>query len=200
MRFSIIVPAHNSEKWLRKCLDSVKQQTFKDYELIVVCDSCTDSTEQIAREYTTIVESVDYGKDGLTRNYGLKLAKGDYILFLDSDDWFLHEYVFEILHEKLRENKNTDVLCFSFIIKGVMYATTRDDNGNFWTACWNKCYKRTFLNRISFSSVYYCSDVGFTNDVMSRFPRLVEWDMPLYYYNYLCDGSMSKDIEESKKK
>lgn len=50
MRFSIIIPAHEAENRIRVALDSIKQQTFKDYELIVVCDACTDRTEEIAKE------------------------------------------------------------------------------------------------------------------------------------------------------
>ena len=52
MMFSIIIPAHNAAEYIRKGLDSIKSQSYKDYELIVVCDACTDNTEAIAREYT----------------------------------------------------------------------------------------------------------------------------------------------------
>ena len=51
MRFSVIIPAHNAAGHIRKALDSVRSQTFRDYELIVVCDSCTDDTQEIAEEY-----------------------------------------------------------------------------------------------------------------------------------------------------
>ena len=116
MRFSIIIPAHNAEHHIRKCLDSIKQQTFTDYELIVICDSCTDHTEEIAREYGAIIDRVCFGRDGLTRNRGLEKAKGEWVLFLDDDDWWLHEYVLSQINQKLIENPDIDVLAFSFIL------------------------------------------------------------------------------------
>ena len=87
MRFSIIIPAHNEEKNIRKLLDSIKSQTFTDYEVIVVCDSCEDATESIAKEYGARTLNVDYHTDGLTRNAGIDIAKGEWLLFIDADDW-----------------------------------------------------------------------------------------------------------------
>ena len=76
--FSVIVPAHNSEGHLERCLDSVERQTCKDYELIVVCDACTDNTDSVARFYTdnNHVIITNHGMDGLARNAGIDAAKG----------------------------------------------------------------------------------------------------------------------------
>lgn len=97
MKFSIIIPAYNSAGYIRKALDSIQIQSFTDYELIVVCDSCTDDTRAIAEEYGAKVEEVDCHCDGGTRNRGLDIAQGEWILFMDDDDWWLHEYVLEQL-------------------------------------------------------------------------------------------------------
>ena len=64
MKFSIIIPAHNEEKHIRKALESIKQQSFKDYEVLVICDACTDNTKQIALEYTDKVWEVNCRKSG----------------------------------------------------------------------------------------------------------------------------------------
>ena len=93
--FSVIVPAHNAENHIRRLLDSIAAQTFTDYELIVVCDNCTDSTEQIAQLYGARTERVSFGRDGLARDRGIELARGSWILFADDDDWFMHENVFQ---------------------------------------------------------------------------------------------------------
>ena len=89
--FSIIVPAHNSAEFINRCLDSVKMQTFTDYELIVVLDDCRDDTDQIALLYTDKVLITWHGRDGLARNAGIDAAEGEWILFLDDDDWWIHE-------------------------------------------------------------------------------------------------------------
>ena len=192
MRFSVIIPAFNAEDRIRKVLESVKNQTFTDYELIVVCDSCVDNTANIAREYGAIVDEVKFGRDGLTRNRGIDMAKGEFLLFLDDDDWWLHEYVLEQLDSKLKEVPDVDILCFSFIFRHWKYATPKGNNGRRWIAVWNKCWRREFVGKSRFSAVYSKSDVDFNNDVMDKNPRIVDWDMPLYYYNYLRDGSISE--------
>lgn len=192
MRFSIIIPAHNAEGHIRKCLDSIKQQTFKDYELIVICDSCTDHTEEVAREYGAITERVAYGRDGLTRNKGLEKAKGEYVLFLDDDDWWLHEYVLEQINQKLNENPGLDVLAFSFIFKGWMYATPLSNRGDHWIAVWSKCWRRAFIQDCKFSNEWSVSDVQFHRQAFAKHPKVLDWDMPMYYYNYLRKGSISE--------
>lgn len=192
MRFSIIIPAHNSAAYIRKALDSIKQQTFQDYELIVICDSCNDNTEQIAKEYGAITARVGYSRDGLTRNDGIARATGEYVLFMDDDDWWLHEYVLELLDRKLKENPDIDVLCFSFIFKGVKYATPTGNGGKHWVAVWNKCWRRTLIADVKFSNELSTSDLTFNQKAMAKLPRLLDWDMPMYYYNYMRVGSQTE--------
>ena len=192
MRFSIIIPAHNSENYIRKALDSIKSQTFTDYELIVVCDSCDDHTEDVAKEYGAITKRVGYGRDGLTRNDGLGMAQGEYVLFMDDDDWWLHEYVLDQLDRKLKDNPDIDVLCFSFIFKGWKYAEPLGNSGGHWTATWNKCWRRAFVKDCKFSNEWSISDVTFHKQVMAKKPKILDWDMPMYYYNYLRKGSISE--------
>lgn len=191
MRFSIIVPAYNAENRIRKCLDSIKQQTFMDYELIVICDSCEDRTEEIAKEYGAITKNVSFHQDGQTRNAGIDMAKGDWILFLDDDDWWLHEYVLQQLSDKLDQTPGIDVLCFSFIFKGWKYASPAGNQGCHWIAVWNKCWSREFVGNTRFSARWSKSDVDFNDEMMRKHPRMVDWDMPMYYYNYLRPGSIS---------
>ena len=134
--FSVIVPEHNSEKFMRKGLDSIKEQTFTDYELIIVCDACTDNTVNIAKEYTDKVFEIDKKRCGAARNLGLDNAKGQWILFMDDDDWFLHNYVFEMLYNKIK-TIDTEVLAFSFIMNHRGYTKC----GMKWPAIWNKAWK-----------------------------------------------------------
>ena len=192
MKFSVIVPAHNSAGYIRRALDSITAQSFKDYELIVVCDSCTDNTEQIAKEYGARTEAVSFHADGLTRNRGIELARGDWVLFMDDDDWWLHEFVLQQLADRLREDM--DVLCFSFIFKGIKYAGPLGNGGRHWPACWNKCYKRAAIGGSRFSDVTDgTADVQFFVEMFSKGLSIWDWDMPLYYYNYFREGSISQE-------
>ena len=194
MKFSIIIPAHNAAGHIRKALDSIKSQTITDYELIVVCDSCTDDTEAIAKEYGARTEAVTYHADGLTRNRGIELATGEWLLFMDDDDWWLHEYVLQQLSDKIDQNPRVDIIAFSFIFRHVGYARPiRKINGQHWIACWCKCYRREAVIGSWFSPITDGSaDVQFFTEVFHRGLIVLDWDMPMYYYNYWRDDSISE--------
>lgn len=197
MRFSFIIPAFNAEDHIIKGLESIKAQTFKDYELIVVCDRCKDRTKEIAENYGAKTLEVDFGRDGLTRNAGLDIAQGEYILFMDDDDWLLHEFVFEQINKKLKETNDPELLCFSFIWKGVMYANPIAKSGQLYPSVWNKCWRRDYIGNHRFTDVYSISDFYFHNEMMKVPHRQVLFDMPMYYYNYLRPGSISDEMGRS---
>lgn len=200
-RFSIIIPAYNAENRIRKALDSVRDQTFKDYELIIVCDSCEDKTAEIARLYGAKVIEANYHNDGLSRSRGLDEATGEWVLFMDDDDWWLHEYVLWQINEKLKEHKDAmDVLCFSFIFKGWKYAKPAGNNGKHWIAVWNKCWRRSAIGETRFPLIKNCSDAYFHQAMFQKDLKIVCWDMPMYYYNYLRPGSISWEIKQGGKK
>ena len=190
-KFSIIIPAYNAEGHIRKALDSIKSQVYKDYELIVNCDRCTDNTFNIAKEYTNKVYKADFGNDGLSRSLGLDMAEGDWVMFMDDDDWWLHEYVLTMIDRKLGE-KYCTILAFGFIFKGAGYARPQGNHGQHWIAVWNKVWKRRFIGNVRFPNVHSCSDRYFHNELMKHNPVIVNWDMPFYYYNYLRKGSISE--------
>lgn len=95
---SIIVPAFNAEEWLPRCLDSIVRQTSNDWELIVVDDGSTDTTHSVAEEYTlldprvTVLQQENKGP-GSARNYAMTRATGDYLAFVDADDFIDLRYV-----------------------------------------------------------------------------------------------------------
>ena len=196
-RFSIIIPAYNAEDRIRKALDSIRDQSFKDYELIVVCDSCKDKTAEIARLYGAKVFEAEYHNDGLSRSRGIDEASGDWVLFMDDDDWWLHEFVLSQIDEKLREhNDSIDVLCFSFIFKGYKYAKPDGNRGGHFAAVWNKCWKRSSIGSTRFPNVKACSDLHFHREMFGKGLAIIDWDMPMYYYNYLRPGSISWELNQ----
>lgn len=205
MRFSVIIPAYQAVGHIRKAIESITSQTFKDFELIVVCDRCTDGTQELVNLLApnAIIKNVDFGRDGLTRNAGLDIAQGEYIIWSDDDDWFLHEFVFEQIDKKLRQENNPDLLCFSFIWKGVMYANPIAKSGDLYPSVWNKAWKRSWIGDTRFTDVYSISDYYFHNTMIAKPHTQVIYDMPMYYYNYLREGSISKamgrNIEGTKK-
>ena len=194
--FSVIVPAFNSSGYIRKLLDSIKAQTCTDYELIIVCDKCVDNTAEIAREYTDKVFEIDHDIDGPGRNKGLDEARGEWVLFADDDDWYLHEFVFQMLKDVLGpDNTEIDVLCFSFIWRGRGY--TFNSPWKIWPAIWNKCWRREFIGDHRFPVMIQCEDLGFAQE-MHPLARYGFFDTPFYYYNFLRPGSMSEKIRNGE--
>lgn len=200
MTFSIIVPIHNAAEYMRRGLDSIRWQSYKDYELIIVCDACTDDSEAIAREYTDKVYSVDFGNEGKARNYGLDHASGDWILWMDDDDWWLHQFAFDQLAMMVSKHfDQMDVLAFAFIFQHWGYAAPLGNRGHYWIAVWNKVWKRDFIGDTRFGEEFP-ADVGFHTRMMQKLPRIVNWDMPLYYYNYMRPGSQTWKLKEEVQK
>ena len=184
MKFSVIIPAYNSSAYIKRALDSIECQTFKDYEVIVVCDSCKDDTEAIARSYGARVISVNYEHEGHTRNKGIDVAEGEWLLFMDDDDWWVHDHVLEILNDEADDD--TDVIRFAFIWGKNGYTPPGD-----WYACWNKCWRRSFVGDTRFSDEKDRSDVAWQLWNQAKNPRIKDINTVMYYYDYMREGSVS---------
>ena len=115
MRFSIIVPVYNVEQYLKKCLDSIKKQTFKDFEVIIINDGSTDSSQNIIDKYVEDepkrFKCFKQENKGLSaaRNAGIKKATGEYLFFIDSDD-YIDENLFENLNNNIGNRIDLDLL------------------------------------------------------------------------------------------
>jgi len=104
--FSVIIPTYNREGFLKKALDSVLKQTFKDFELIVIDDGSTDRTKELIglfKDERLLYYYQDNHGVAHARNRGLEKAKGEYIAFLDSDDWW-KENKLERFNEAIQRN------------------------------------------------------------------------------------------------
>ncbi len=116
-KISIIIPMYNVEKYLRRCLDSVLNQTFEDWQAICVDDGSPDKSGEIAEEYAKkdnrfVVIHKENGGLSDARNAGMPYAKGKYIMYLDSDD-FIHPQTMEIAYNLIEKN-NSDILSFQY--------------------------------------------------------------------------------------
>lgn len=198
-KFSIILPTHNGENRISHAVASVKAQSYTDWELIVVLDSCTDDSKKAVEnifidnlkelDKVTFIE-IDAHRDGLARNAGLNAATGEWILFLDDDDMFLHEYCFELLAEKV-DKIDTDVLDFSFIWKGKGHKTPSPQEC--FTMVWCRAWRRSFIGDNRFTDLPYGSDSEFTHRMVIDNPdtTVTMWNRTIYYYNYMREGSLT---------
>ena len=119
MKVSIIIPVYNVEQYLRQCLDSVCNQTFKNIEIIVINDCSPDNSLQIIKEYQqkddriVLVDLKENVGVGLARKEGIKVAKGKFVAFVDSDDWVRDDYI-EVLYNSIIKY-DTDVVFADFV-------------------------------------------------------------------------------------
>ena len=184
--FSIIVPAHNSSQYIRKGLNSIKEQTFTDYELIIICDACIDNTVEIAKEYSNLVYEINAKTPGAARNLALDKAMGKWIIFMDDDDWFLTNQAFEKLANKCSIT-NKDIITFNFIHGPRGFC--KGDIG--WVAIWNKVWRKSFVNSkpYRFTLWDHGEDALFAKETKEN----ATWENlneTLYYYNYPREGSI----------
>ena len=112
---SVIVPVYNTEPYLRECLDSISNQTLKDIEIICVDDGSSDNSIKILKEYEEkdnrfTILTQNHLKAGVARNNGIKIAKGEYLCFLDSDDFF-DLNMLEEMYNQGKEDNSDIVVC-----------------------------------------------------------------------------------------
>lgn len=183
-RFSVIIAAYNIQEYIERAISSVENQTFKNIEIIVVDDCSTDNTEKevlkLCSKYRNIIyiRHKENKRLGTARNTGLNVAKGEYIVFLDGDDYLATEDVLEKI-DKVIEKDETDIIYLGFKIEGnreelvipteetctKTYKSSVDKYPNAWSKCW----RRKFLkeNDIKFPEYRLYEDVLFVyNGVM----------------------------------
>lgn len=151
MRYSVIIPVYNAKETLRRCLDSLVRQQFSDYELLLINDGSTDGSDAICREYANTYSCVRYfvkenGGVSSARNLGLEQAEGEYILFVDSDDYVSEDY-FALLSHTLESNA-VDLLMFGY--RNFGGASTEWDTGVFCEET-----ESSVAKRISFAVCQY---------------------------------------------
>lgn len=145
-KISIIVPVYNSEKYLKDCLDSCISQTLSDIEIICVDDCSTDNSLEILEEYKTKDSRVKVfyhetnKKQGAARNTGIKNAAGEYIWFIDSDD-FIDKNACQLLYDTIKKH-NVDLLSFC----GISFSDA--DNGS-------QLFNGAFFQGLQFNKVFY---------------------------------------------
>ena len=192
--FSVIVPAHNSAEFIRKGLVSIKLQNFDDFELIVVCDACTDETYEVAKLYSDYQITTDFGRAGSARNVGLDIAKGKWILFMDDDDWYLPG-AFGMIADELQHQPNIDILAYGFEWKGMGYAMQSPKR--IYPAVWNKAWRRDFIGEERFPDWIHTDDLGFARKIHPR-ARFGFLPAVLYHYEFMRPGSVSDKIRNGE--
>ena len=197
-KVSIIVPVYNVEKYIHRCMNSILAQTFTDFECILVDDCSPDNCPKICDEYAErmggIIKVIHKIKnEGLpqARKTGFENSSGDYIQFVDSDDWIEPDMI-EKLYAAAVETSADIVTCDYFRNNAHDYyyeMQTIDTKNNFnnlgfihWCAVWNKFFHRKIITRINFPNAYKYEDRVITQQAIFYAKKIVKIPLPLYHY------------------
>ena len=213
MKVSVIVPVYDVEDYIDKCLDSLVHQTLKDMEIIVVNDGSPDNSEEIIKKYEKKYKNVKYvvkKNGGLSdaRNYGLKYAKGDYIGFVDSDDYVASD-MFEKLYNKIIEDDSDVSVCeFVYVYPdGKMVRSysnlnyTNEVDKKYLISppmAWTRLYKKDLFKELSFKKGIYYEDLEMNPKVLKYTKKISFVDEGLYYYIVRNNSIMRQNTFKEK--
>ena len=215
-KISIIVPVYNVEKYLERCLDSLVNQTLNDIEILLVDDGSTDNSLKICEKYASdsrikIIKQANAGQSA-ARNNALKVATGDYIGFVDSDDWVDTDFYEKLYNAAIQ--KNADIAMADFVRKGEKkhkirlnleisgtYNTTEEKfkiaNALKEGCIWNKIYRKEILSDLRFVEGMYYEDGLFTLKALHNSGTLVTV-VGTYYYYFQNPKSTVKSPDKKK--
>lgn len=194
-RFSVIIPGYNVQEYVGTAIESVLNQDFTDYELIVIDDCSTDNTAEVVSKYEKVklIRNKENLASGGARNVGLDIASGEYVIFLDADDYL---YANDVLSkvDKLIGEKTVDVVYMGFKIGG-----NRDEivipteetctksykaGGDIYPNVWSKCWNLDFLNKhhVRFVEKRFYEDVLFVYHAIMAVENYLIADFPVHTY------------------
>lgn len=211
---SIIVPVYNSGRTIRRCVDSILAQSFTDFEILLIDDGSTDESGMICDEYAAKdnrIKVIHKNNGGVSsaRNAGLKMAAGDYIMFADSDDEVLPDWIASLIESAKLNDKET------LIVGGVEFYRGEELSGVFsqnitfpveslfnysglWGGCWNKIFESSIIKKyeIEFDEkLHYCEDCLFVATYVRNLSRVKVVDF--VGYRYYCPASYGVKYEDS---
>lgn len=211
VRFSIIIPTYNSIKELERALQSIREQTFKNYEIIVIDDCSTDNTYDVLKNCNdiTLIRNATNLKAGGSRNKGLEIAKGEYIIFLDADDYLAENDTLQKINDVIG-NERTDIVYLGFETVGRMnekWIPTKENSTltqrvhnwtyeNVWDVCWNSQFLKE--NNMSFIEKRYFEDFAFYYKGIMRAKSYKVASFVTHIYTMYKSDSITSNVSEVK--
>ena len=212
MKFSIIIPAYNVANYLENCVESILKQSYDNYEIIIVDDGSTDETGKVADELLTQSMQINVvhqsnGGASKARNTGMKRATGDYILFLDGDDfWSDSHFLKQIASELTIELVDVIIFGYSYYydneIKESPISRLKDlgeatNFGLFNGPNWNKCISKKLINKgLSFPEDLVSEDSLYCSSIMKRMESFSVITSTQYMYRQNRAGSLTNVVKE----
>lgn len=221
-KVSVIIPVYNAEKYLGEAIESVLNQTYEDFQLLLINDASTDNSKDICKKYSkrdnriVLLEnnSEDHGP-GPTRNIGLDYATGEYLYFMDADDW-IEKDLLECAIERMQE-MNADIVQFGVLSerndgdspehyywRGKSLLTKdeiKKDFFHFWkenrNSLWLHLFRREAVKEIRFENIIIGEDVSYVMDALGSAEKIAYLAKALYHYRYVEGSTSHRWIENT---
>lgn len=221
---SVIIPVYNVEDYIHQCVESVLNQTYKNFEIILVNDGSPDNCPIICDEYAskdnriTVIHKKNGGLSD-ARNFGIKEAKGDYLLFLDSDDYWNNSNFLLKICETISNDSDVQVINFgvvkyfpiseqyiaekrNFSLSKKSSETDREYiknlliNDLFIASACNKCLKKDFIleNQLFFQKGLLSEDMEWCGNILFLMPHMTSIDLAPYVYRQDREGSITGSV------
>ena len=212
MKVTVIIPAYNASKYIKRCVMSLKNQTYKNIEIIVINDGSTDNTKEIVEKLNVKLINKENGGVSSARNMGLKIATGDYITFVDSDDYVEKNYiesVVDIINKKDYDIIETPLLFEAYRKGKVLLYTEYKLKGDKESLDFSKGYfdnelryvigvfnKSKIINNLYFDEDVRCYEDGMFN-IRAKLRSNTYYFYPKCFYHYIQYlTSLSKKISD----
>ena len=210
MKVSLIIPVYNVEAFLERCLDSVQNQTYKDIEVIIVNDGSTDGCPDIIERYVSNNPNfkgftIENSGQGGARNYGIEKATGEYVAFLDSDDYIAPNCIERLVETAIADNSDI-VVCGCYDVKedGTIIAKVSNNISNKVTsisknpeilfnrvAPWGKLFKKSIFGDLRFATRVWYEDMRLIPKLYLNAEKISYIDDPLFYYVQRAGSTMN---------
>lgn len=218
-KVSIIVPIYNVEKYIKKCINSILNQTYKNLEIILINDCSTDNSGKILEEIIKndnrciYIEKEKNSGLAATRNTGIKKSTGDYLAFVDSDDWVSEDYVEKLLNAIQKSGADIAVCDYATVnksgqisIANSLYPLNNESNHKEKVAYIRNHSVTKMINKKSFKEIdlLFPEEIKRAEDMATIIPLLTKAkkielvNEPLYYY-FQRENSLSNKSEKGKK-
>ena len=216
---SVIIPVFNSRNSMKQCLESVVNQTYRDLEIIVIDDGSTDGSDQIIDEYNKLDSRIinykqKHSGPSCARNYGLSLAHGDFVGFVDSDDWVDND-MYEMLLSALKTyNVDVSICGYNTYKNGIVSRRHCSDSYHImdttillkeffsWNligaAVWSKLYKRCIFDNLQFEDYSYKEDAAIMYRILAKCNSGIHIGCPKYNYIIQDTSVYRKPFDSSK--
>ena len=214
IKISVIIPCYNGWKYMKRCLEALEYQTVLPYELIIVDDCSTDDSYECLKNYAAVsplkinlIKNEKNSGPGISRKNAIAVAKGDYVIFCDCDDWYELEYI-ELMIKKIKEESADVVICDNYfayddrkVVCNCVKPLVGADKKRILAFCYMSlcrlAIKKELFEDVDMPPIYNGEDAAVVPQIIAKANIIGILDKPLYNYYFRADSASKKPSKKA---